>query len=89
MGSEGRGRERRFGELTEPSEELLTYASYLKIPELISLQQTRSDPPVHDELLFIVVHQAYELWFRQLLFELESARDLMAGGGAHPGPAPP
>ncbi len=36
-----------------------------------------SDPPAHDELLFIVVHQVYELWFKQLLFELESARDLM------------
>jgi tryptophan 2,3-dioxygenase len=75
-----KGRERRFGQLTEPSEELLTYGSYLKIPELLSLQQLRSDPPVHDELLFIVVHQAYELWFKQLLFELESIRDRMIAG---------
>ena len=78
----GAGRERRFGELTEPSDELLTYGSYLKIPELLSLQQLRSEPPVHDELLFIVVHQAYELWFKQLLFELESIRDRMLAGDA-------
>ena len=74
------GRERRFGQLTEPSEELLTYSSYLKIPELLSQQQLRSDPPVHDELLFIVVHQTYELWFKQLLFELETVRDRMIAG---------
>ena len=43
---------------------------YLQLPELLSLQQLLSDPPVHDELLFVVVHQAYELWFKQLLFEL-------------------
>jgi tryptophan 2,3-dioxygenase len=79
---EGAGRERRFGQLTEPSGDLLTYGSYLKIPELLSLQQLRSDPPVHDELLFIVVHQAYELWFKQLLFELESVRDRMFVGDA-------
>jgi len=67
-----------MGQLTEPTEEgLLTYGEYLKIPELLSLQQLRSDPPVHDEHLFIVVHQAYELWFKQLLFELESIRDRM------------
>ena len=80
--TEGTARERRFGELTEPSDELLTYGSYLKIPELLSLQQLRSDPPVHDELLFIVVHQAYELWFRELLFELESVRDCLFAGDA-------
>lgn len=77
--TEGERRERRFGRLTDQAEDgLLTYGSYLKIPELLSLQELRSDPPVHDELLFIVVHQAYELWFKQLLFELEGARDAMA-----------
>jgi tryptophan 2,3-dioxygenase len=75
--------ERRFGRLTDQATQgLLTYGSYLKFPELLSLQQLRSDPPVHDELLFIVVHQAYELWFKQLLFELEAARDAMMAG--HP-----
>jgi len=77
----GEGRERRFGRLTSADDEgLLSYGSYLKIPELLRLQQLRSDPPVHDELLFIVVHQAYELWFRQLLFELEAIRDRLFDG---------
>jgi tryptophan 2,3-dioxygenase len=53
----------------------LSYGSYLKVPELLDLQVLLSDPPGHDELLFIVVHQAYELWFKQMLFELESVRD--------------
>jgi tryptophan 2,3-dioxygenase len=81
MADEGGGRARRFGSLTEREEEgLLTYAGYLRIPELLTQQQLRSDPPVHDELLFIVVHQTYELWFKQLLFELESIRDRMFAG---------
>ncbi len=67
---------RRMGRVS-PADEGLSYGSYLKVPELIALQQLLSDPPAHDELLFIVVHQTYELWFRQLLFELESVRDLM------------
>jgi tryptophan 2,3-dioxygenase len=82
MGDETGGRERRFGTLTDAEEAGLTYGSYLKIPELLELQQLRSDPPVHDELLFIVVHQAYELWFKQLLFELGSIRDHMFAGRA-------
>ncbi|HEX6231074.1 MAG TPA: tryptophan 2,3-dioxygenase family protein, partial [Actinomycetota bacterium] len=54
-----------MGRLTEPTEEgLLTYGDYLRVPELLSLQRVLSDPPVHDETLFIVVHQAYELWFK-------------------------
>ena len=76
--TEPEGRVRRMGELTEPTAEgLLTYGEYLAVPELIALQRLRSDPAVHDELLFIVVHQAYELWFKQLIFELESVRDRM------------
>jgi tryptophan 2,3-dioxygenase len=81
--TEPEGRVRRMGRLTEPSAEgLLTYAEYLAVPELISLQRLRSDPAVHDELLFIVVHQAYELWFKQLIFELETVRDRMIEGDA-------
>src|SRR5436309_6650775 len=70
---------RRMGRVTHEAEGL-SYGSYLHLPELLSLQQLRSDPPAHDELLFIVVHQAYELWFKELLFELESARDRMFEG---------
>lgn len=75
------GQVRRMGRLTEPAEEgLLTYGGYLAVPELLELQRLRSDPAVHDELLFITVHQAYELWFKQLIFELESIRDRMIEG---------
>src|ERR671910_3528772 len=71
----GERQQRRFGRTSQADVDLLTYAGYLKLPELLSLQQLSSDPPVHDELLFIVVHQAYELWFKQMLFELESVRE--------------
>jgi tryptophan 2,3-dioxygenase len=75
----GRDEVRRFGEVSEEHEGL-TYGSYLQIPDLLSLQTLLSDPPAHDELLFIVVHQAYELWFKELLFELESIRDFLTRG---------
>jgi tryptophan 2,3-dioxygenase len=58
----------------------LTYASYLHLEELLQLQQPRSSPPEHDEMIFIVVHQAYELWFKLQLHELEKIqRDFRAG----------
>ncbi len=60
--------------MTHPA---LTYASYLKIDELLSLQQPRSDGPEHDEMLFIVIHQVYELWFKQVLWELDHAAELL------------
>lgn len=50
----------------------LNYNSYLKIEELLTLQQFESEPQAHDELLFIIIHQAYELWFKLILFEMES-----------------
>ena len=56
---------------------LLTYGSYLRVPELLAQQVPLVSPPVHDELLFIIVHQAYELWFKQLLHELTAVRDAM------------
>ncbi|MBA2664446.1 MAG: tryptophan 2,3-dioxygenase [Bradymonadaceae bacterium] len=55
----------------------LTYNSYLRVPQLLDLQQYESDPPAHDELLFIIIHQAYELWFKLILFELDSVRAAM------------
>ena len=48
----------------------MTYGEYLRIPELLSLQQLQSDSE-HDELLFITIHQVYELWFQQILHELD------------------
>src|SRR5689334_12355555 len=50
----------------------LSYDSYLRIPQLLELQQGLTQ--AHDELLFIVVHQVYELWFKVLIDELESVR---------------
>lgn len=49
----------------------ITYSDYLKIDELLQLAQPVADPPEHDEMLFIVIHQVYELWFKQLLFEFD------------------
>ncbi len=50
----------------------LSYNKYLKVRELLELQQTLSDPPSHDETLFIIIHQTYELWFKQILHELDA-----------------
>ena len=55
----------------------LTYGSYLQLPQLLSAQRLESEPPAHDELLFITIHQVYELWFQQLLHEAETAREAM------------
>jgi tryptophan 2,3-dioxygenase len=81
------GTDRRFGE----EGARLSYGSYLRLPELLDQQvpesggaaggDGRPDPqPAHDELLFITIHQVYELWFQQLLHELGDARDRMLGG---------
>ncbi len=56
---------------SEASDKPLTYASYLKIDELLRLQQPLSDGPEHDEMLFIIIHQVYELWFKQMCHELD------------------
>lgn len=56
----------------------LSYNKYLRVPDLINLQDCLSDPAHHDELLFITVHQAYELWFKQVLHEVDAAIVLMS-----------
>jgi len=61
----------------------LTYGSYLRLSQLLDSQHLESDPPAHDELLFITIHQVYELWFKQLLHEVAAARDaLMVSTGS-------
>src|SRR6266550_553667 len=55
----------------------LSYNKYLRVPELIDLQMCLSSPVQHDELLFITVHQAYELWFKQILHEIDA--DALSG----------
>jgi tryptophan 2,3-dioxygenase len=58
----------------------LTYFDYLKIEKLLDIQRARSRPPEHDEMLFIVIHQVYELWFKLLLHEFEKINRDLTGG---------
>jgi aminocarboxymuconate-semialdehyde decarboxylase len=82
------GAEKRSGATVEPSSApepgQLTYGSYLKVPELLELQQPQSSPPHHDELLFILVHQTYELWFKELLHDLDAVVTNLRRAGAAP-----
>lgn len=55
----------------------LTYGSYLKVDQLLSLQQPQSQPAAPDELLFIITHQSYELWFRLVITELDKVISLI------------
>ena len=56
----------------------LTYTSYLALEEILAAQRPRSDE--HDEMLFIVVHQVYELWFKQLIHELRYLQRMLEEG---------
>ncbi len=55
----------------------VTYASYLKLDELLSLQQPRPGELEHDETLFVIIHQVYELWFKEVLHELDHLQLLL------------
>jgi tryptophan 2,3-dioxygenase len=61
----------------------VTYGSYLAIDELLSLQRPRSEGPEHDEMLFIVIHQVYELWFKEILHELDQVMRWLDADEAH------
>lgn len=61
------------------SDDAIDYGSYLALDELLALQRPRSMPEHQDELLFIVVHQASELWFKAILRELDALADEMQG----------
>jgi tryptophan 2,3-dioxygenase len=61
----------------------LTYSSYLRVDDLLDLQRPRSDGPEHDEMLFIVIHQVYELWFKEILHEIDRVSRLLAADEAH------
>lgn len=67
-----------FGLPPAPDRDRLTYGSYLKVTDLTALQVLQSDPAQHDELLFIVIHQVFELWFKQLLHEIDEVKARMA-----------
>lgn len=58
----------------------ITYTNYLKIDELVDLQQLKSDPAEHDEMLFIIIHQTYELWFKQILHEFGKLKKELESG---------
>jgi len=61
----------------------VTYGSYLAVDELLALQRPRSTGPEHDEMLFIVIHQVYELWFKQVLHEVDHVVDLLGAREPH------
>jgi tryptophan 2,3-dioxygenase len=61
----------------------LTYTSYLAVEDLLKLQKPLSDGPEHDEMLFIIIHQTYELWFKQLIHEFTEAQRVLENGDTH------
>lgn len=69
--------------MSENYDSALTYTSYLHVDELLKLQKPLSEGPEHDELLFIIIHQTYELWFKQLLHEFQAAAKAMESGDSH------
>jgi tryptophan 2,3-dioxygenase len=60
--------------MIEPDANMLSYDRYLKVQELLNIQSVQSNPPEHDETLFIIIHQVYELWFKQILHELDKCQ---------------
>lgn len=66
----------------EQDKKAITYISYLKVDELLELQQPESDGE-HDEMLFIVIHQTYELWFKQMLHEIAELQRTLEAGKSH------
>ena len=69
--------------MTNEHDKALTYTSYLKVDELLELQVPVSDGPEHDELLFITIHQVYELWFKQILHESAALQLTLESGNTH------
>ena len=68
---------------SENFDSALTYTSYLAVDELLKLQRPLSDGPEHDEMLFIIIHQTYELWFKQLIHEFQQAQRALEDGDTH------
>ena len=69
--------------MSENFDSALTYTSYLAVDELLKLQKPLSDGPEHDEMLFIIIHQTYELWFKQLIHEFSQAQRALESGDTH------
>lgn len=71
-------------QLVLPDKNSVTYGRYLKVHELLALQQVLSEPAEHDELLFIIIHQVYELWFKQILHELDHCTEQLQANNILP-----
>jgi tryptophan 2,3-dioxygenase len=69
--------------MSENFDSALTYTSYLAVDELLKLQRPLSTGPEHDEMLFIIIHQTYELWFKQIIHEFQEAQRAMESGDSH------
>jgi tryptophan 2,3-dioxygenase len=69
--------------MSENYESALTYNSYLAVDDLLKLQKPLSEGPEHDEMLFIIIHQTYELWFKQLIHEFSQAQRALEDGDTH------
>ena len=69
--------------MSDSFDSALTYTSYLLVDELLQLQKPLSDGPEHDEMLFIIIHQTYELWFKQILHEFAEAARALESGNSH------
>ena len=69
--------------MNENFDSALTYSSYLAVDELLKLQRPLSKGPEHDEMLFIIIHQTYELWFKQLIHEFVEAQRVLEAGDTH------
>ena len=68
--------------MSPKDDKAITYISYLKVDELLELQQPESDGE-HDEMLFIIIHQTYELWFKQMLHEIAEVQKTLEAGSSH------
>jgi tryptophan 2,3-dioxygenase len=69
--------------MSENHDAALTYTSYLAVDELLQLQRPLSEGPEHDELLFIIIHQTYELWFKQLIHEFAELQRALEANESH------
>src|SRR3954453_16395122 len=69
--------------MSSDADPAVTYGTYLQLDALLALQQPRSEGPEHDEMLFIVIHQVYELWFKEVLHELDRVRTLLVADEPH------
>ena len=69
--------------MSENYDSALTYTSYLAVDELLKLQKPLSEGPEHDEMLFIIIHQTYELWFKELIHEFQQAQRALEDGNTH------